>query len=126
MQTYPLWKYWLVAVVTLLGILYALPNLYGEDEAVQISGLRGNTLTAELSAKLLAALDQAKLPPLAQETPIAGSLLLRFADPETQLKAAGIIRDSVSSDYVVALNLAPRTPAWLQAIGAKPMYLGLD
>ena len=126
MNHYPVWKYWLVGIITCLGLLYALPNLFGEDEAVQISGLRGSTLTAELTAKMLAALDQAKLAPLGQEAQPGGALLLRFTNPETQLKAASVVREAVGNDYVVALNLAPRTPGWLQAIGAKPMYLGLD
>jgi preprotein translocase subunit SecD len=125
MSRYPLWKYILLAVVLLVGVIYALPNLYGEDPALQISPSRGAKVDAAVEDKVKLALSQAHLPTRAIRLN-AGNLLVRFADTETQLKAQDTVQRELGDDYVVALNLAPTTPAWLRAIGAKPMYLGLD
>ena len=125
MNRYPLWKYVLITVVLLVGMIYALPNLYGEDPALQVSPLRGAKVDAVVEDKAKLALSQAHVIARAVQLE-AGNLLVRFADAETQLKAQDAVQRELGDDYVVALNLAPTTPAWLRAIGAKPMYLGLD
>ncbi len=125
MNRYPIWKYVLIALVLLVGVIYALPNLYGEDPALQISPARGAKVDAAVEDRVKLALSKAHLTSRAVQLG-AGNLLVRFADPETQLKAQDAVQRELGDDYVVALNLAPTTPAWLRAIGAKPMYLGLD
>jgi preprotein translocase subunit SecD len=125
MNRYPIWKYVLIALVLLVGVIYALPNLYGEDPALQISPARGSKVDAAVEDRVKLALSQAHLSSRAVQL-VTGNLLVRFADPETQLKAQDVVQRELGDDYVVALNLAPSTPAWLRFIGAKPMYLGLD
>ena len=125
MNRYPLWKNLLIAAVLLVGLVYATPNLYGEDPALQISASRGATIDAAVADKVKLALSQANLPTRAVQIG-ADHLLVRFADTEAQLKAQDVVQRELGDDYVVALNLAPSTPAWLKAIGGKPMYLGLD
>ena len=125
MNRYPIWKYVLIALVLLVGVIYALPNLYGEDPALQISPARGAKVDAAVEDRVKLALSKAHLTSRAVQLGV-GNLLVRFADPETQLKAQEAVQRELGDDYVVALNLAPTTPAWLRAIGAKPMYLGLD
>ncbi len=122
---YPLWKQLLIGVVLLIGTLYALPNLYGEDPAVQVNGTRNTKVDAALRDKVEAALKKANIA-IKSITLDKGELLARFPDTETQLKAVDTIEGTVGDNYVVALNLAATTPAWLQAINAQPMYLGLD
>ncbi|NUU64605.1 protein translocase subunit SecD [Enterobacteriaceae bacterium BIT-l23] len=125
LNRYPLWKYIMLIVVIIVGLLYALPNLYGEDPAVQITGARGvaaseqtlnqvqNTLKKEqISAKSIALED--------------GSILARFDSSDTQLRARESLMEVLGDQYVVALNLAPATPRWLSTIAAEPMKLGLD
>ncbi len=124
----PLWKAILVMLVIAIGALYASPNLYGEDPAVQISG----SDTAIVDASLL---DTVKAE-LAKENITAksmaledGQVLVRLNDGETQLRAREIIARElrkVSDDYSVAINLAPATPDWLDSLGGTPMKLGLD
>ena len=125
MNRYPIWKYVLIALVLLVGVIYALPNLYGEDPALQISPSRGAKVDAAVEDRVKLALSKAHLASRAVQLGV-GNMLVRFADPETQLKAQEAVQRELGDDYVVALNLAPTTPAWLRAIGAKPMYLGLD
>lgn len=125
LNKYPLWKYALIALVMVIGLLFALPNIYGEDPALQISANRGATVDEALVEKVDGALKQAKLPPLTIEND-GRQLLARFGSTETQLEAYDVVREALGTDYQVALNLAPATPAWLLDIGALPMYLGLD
>ena len=125
MNRYPLWKYLLIAVVVLVGALYALPNLYGDDPAVQISASRNNPVDEATLSQALAALQGAEVEPTAY-TLDRGSLLLRFADPDRQLTAYDALRRQLGNRFTVALNLAPATPQWLADLGALPMYLGLD
>ncbi len=122
---YPLWKHLLIGVVLLFGVLYALPNLYGEDPAVQVNGTHGLKVDAALREKVEEALKKANIT-FKSITLEKGELLARFLDTETQLKAVDTIEGTVGDNYVVALNLAATTPAWLQALNAQPMYLGLD
>ena len=125
MKPYPLWKYAIILVVIAIGVIYALPNLYGEDPAVQISPTRAAQVDQRLADRVAALLKEKGLSYKAIERTERG-LLVRFPDTETQLTAKDLIRDRLGRAYVVALNLAPRTPDWLRALGAKPMYLGLD
>ncbi len=123
---FPLWKNLLILAVLALGILYALPNLFGADPAVQISPQRGAVIDEALEARVQDVLRQARLTPRAVERQ-ENKLLLRFSSTDDQLKAADRLREVLGEDhYVVALNLAPTTPSWLEALGAEPMYLGLD
>ncbi|MDD3608363.1 MAG: protein translocase subunit SecD [Halothiobacillaceae bacterium] len=124
MNRYPLWKNLLIFLVVAAAFLYALPNLYGEDPAVQVSN-RTQVISPEDQTRIKTALDRAGIPYSRLE--IQGeSALVRFADTEAQLKAGDLLRQDLGSAYSVALNLAPATPDWLRALNAKPMYLGLD
>lgn len=126
MNRYPAWKYLLIAVSILLGLLYTLPNFYGESPAVQISPLR---TTAKADAGLLnrveEALKEASLPTSGTFLE-GGSIKVRFADTDTQIKARDTLQSLLGNGYMVALNLLPNSPQWLASIGALPMYLGLD
>ena len=121
---YPAWKYALIAVALAAGILFALPNLYGEDPAVQVSAVRGAPVDAALRDRLVDRIGVAGIATKASE--VTDRILMRFESGEDQLKAREIIEDELDRQYVVALNLAPSTPAWLAALGGLPMYLGLD
>jgi preprotein translocase subunit SecD len=122
---YPLWKHLLIFVVLAIGVVFALPNVFGEDPAVQISAPRGASVDALLESRVKQRLIQASLEPKAVES-TDRSLLIRFTDPELQLEAQDELREELGREYVVALNLAPSTPGWLEKLGALPMYLGLD
>ena len=121
---YPAWKYALIAVALVAGVIFALPNLFGEDPAVQVSPVRGAPIDAALRDRLVGRVEASGI--TARETAITDRLLIRFASGEDQLKAREIIEDALDRRYVVALNLAPATPGWLTGMGALPMYLGLD
>jgi preprotein translocase subunit SecD len=125
MNRYPLWKYLLIAVVIVTGLVYALPNFYGEAPAVQVLPLRAN-LKADtaLLKRVEDALHAAQLNPDALSLD-ATSVKARFADTDSQLKAKDVLHSQLGEDYVVALNLLSRSPQWL-ANFAAPMYLGLD
>ncbi|HET7674571.1 MAG TPA: protein translocase subunit SecD, partial [Gammaproteobacteria bacterium] len=125
MNQYPAWKYILLIVLVAAGFLLALPNIYGEDPAVQVSKSNSAPLTADVSGKIKDALAKNKL----QYKSIKQtdqSVLVRFDDTDTQLKAEADLQQALGSSFVVAVNLAPRTPAWLRAMGLKPMSRGLD
>lgn len=125
MNQYPAWKYLLLIVILVVGVIYALPNLYGADPALQISGSRNNEVDAAVSDRLTSALEAAAIPVKAVEL-VPGKLLLRFNDTGAQLKAVDYVKSELGTGYVVALNLAPAIPAWLEHFNALPMYLGLD
>jgi preprotein translocase subunit SecD len=122
---YPLWKNVLILGVILVGALYASPNLFPEDPAIQISPTRGSVLTDDIEDRVRISLEQAQIPIRALERE-AEQLLVRFTDPEQQLEAADVVKGTLGRSFVVALNLAPATPAWLQGLQAAPMNLGLD
>ncbi|MDX1528938.1 MAG: protein translocase subunit SecD, partial [Gammaproteobacteria bacterium] len=122
---YPLWKHLLIVVVLTIGIVFALPNVFGEDPAIQISAPRGAEIDAQLENRVRERLIAAKLEPKKIERSDR-SLLVRFNDPEKQLNAQDELRNELGRQFVVALNLAPSTPKWLETLGALPMYLGLD
>jgi preprotein translocase subunit SecD len=131
MNRYPLWKYLLLAVAALVGLVYTLPNFFGEAPAVQVS-----------SAKVTLKLDAAIVPRIESALGAAGikadfvqfdgaSAKARFADTDTQIKAKDAISkvlnpDAANPSYIVALNLLSRSPTWLTQLHALPMYLGLD
>ncbi|HQC72651.1 MAG TPA: protein translocase subunit SecD [Candidatus Competibacteraceae bacterium] len=126
LNQYPWWKYLLIGLVMLWGLLFALPNLFGEDPAVQISGTRETIqIDAALRDRVVGLLDADRLSYKRTELE-NGRLLIRFADSELQLKAADILKDRLGRDYVVALNLASAAPGFMRALGLNPMYLGLD
>ena len=123
---YPAWKYILIVLVLIVSTLYSLPNLYPDEPAVQISGANaGIKVDQTVLAQANAALKQAGLPFHGTEVQEKGALI-RLDSNNAQLKAQEIIKTALGDGYVVALNLAPTTPDWLLAIGAKPMKLGLD
>ncbi|GAB4344590.1 MAG: protein translocase subunit SecD [Gammaproteobacteria bacterium] len=125
MNRYPLWKNLLILVVVCVGVLYFLPNLYGEDPALQISPTRGATVDLATQSSVEAALARNGLTAKGIELG-EDRLLVRFGDAEAQLKAQDVVKQALGNNYVVALNLAPSTPGWLRALDAEPMYLGLD
>ncbi|NOU14435.1 MAG: protein translocase subunit SecD, partial [Methylococcaceae bacterium] len=122
---FPLWKNILVLVVFIIGTLYALPNLYGDDPSVQVSPVRESKLDQAQADKIEAQIKAAGVTAKAFELKDS-HILARFNNTDDQLKIADLLRDGLGNDFTVALNLAPTTPPWLQAINAKAMYLGLD
>ena len=122
---YPLWKNVLLLVILAVGIIYALPNLFPEDPSIQISHDSGE-LPAGLESEVESILQENELVPKGMEENELKQLLIRFPDTETQLAAADQLKGGLGDDYVVALNLAPAVPAWLSALNATPMNLGLD
>jgi preprotein translocase subunit SecD len=126
MNQYPLWKYLLILAVLLAGLIYTLPNFYGESPAVQVSPLRAS-LKADgvLLERVGNILKEVSLPPELIELD-GNSVKARFADTDLQLKAKDILQNQLGEDYVAALNLLSRSPHWLSRLNALPMYLGLD
>lgn len=128
LNKYPLWKYVLILVVLLLASLYSLPNLFPDDPAIQITG------ASSARAVTQADLDQTRSALETAGIQVKGTSLseqgraglLRLVKQSDQLPAKDVVRKALGEDFVVALNLAPTTPAWLRAIGANPMKLGLD
>ncbi|RKZ94205.1 MAG: protein translocase subunit SecD [Gammaproteobacteria bacterium] len=125
MNHYPLWKNLLIAAIIVIGIFYALPNLYGDDPAVQVSAGRQGTVDLALVSKVEAALKAESISYKRAELE-DDRLMVRFADADTQLKAKDVLHNAIKGDYIIALNLAPTTPGWLAVFGAEPMNLGLD
>lgn len=123
---FPAWKYVLIFFVVTVSLLYALPNLYPDEPALQVSGAQAGTAVDESLLKRAAfALDEAGIPHHGDEVQAKG-VLLRLKTPEQQVQAQAVLRRALGENYVVALNLAPTTPEWLSTLGAKPMKLGLD
>jgi preprotein translocase subunit SecD len=118
-------KVLVVLFMVLMCGLYALPNLYGEDNAVQISGSRNATVTAALESRITSALAEQNIPIKSVEFENE-QLLIRLPDSDSQLKARDFLDRELGTDYVVAMNLAPDTPEWLEGLGGMPMKLGLD
>ena len=126
MNRYPLWKYILIGIALLVGLVYTLPNFFGEVPAVQVSPVRA---TLKPDAALLARVEDT----LQKDKIVSQGAMLdqngvkvRFDDPDTQVHAKDALQKELGDDYVVALNLLSRNPRWLASIGALPMYLGLD
>lgn len=125
MNQYPAWKYLLILLLLAVGLLYAAPNIFGEDPAIQVSANRNVPEAASRIADIEGLLKRKKLD-YTRVTQIGDNVEVRFVDTETQLKARDTVQWDLGQGYTVALNLLPATPGWLQAINAKPMYLGLD
>lgn len=125
MNQYPLWKNLLILGLILVGILFAIPNLYGDDPAIQISAKAGTAIDETFLEEVRTVLDKERLTYKTIELE-AGKALLRFRDTDTQLRANDLLRTQFKSPYTVAQNLAPAVPDWLRAFNARPMYLGLD
>ncbi|WP_376690748.1 protein translocase subunit SecD [Wenzhouxiangella sp. EGI_FJ10409] len=125
MNRFPPWKYALLIIVLGLGLVYALPNIFGDDPAVQVSSARGFELQEDIVGTVERSLESADVEYGRSELS-PQRLLIRFGNTDRQLRAADALRESLGDEYVVALNLAPSTPPWLAALGADPMVLGLD
>ncbi|WP_348762076.1 protein translocase subunit SecD [uncultured Salinisphaera sp.] len=125
MNRYPLWKYLLLLAVLVVGLLYALPNVFGEQPAVQVSASDNASAGPALVDRVNTILGNDDVPATSVRLE-DDRLLARFKGTEAQLAAAGALKRQLGDDYTVALNLAPSTPGWLRAIGAEPMSLGLD
>lgn len=122
---FPLWKNILVLTVLVFGIIYSLPNLFGDDPAVQLASSNATPLLQSQADDAAASLKSAGFDLKAFDFK-DGKVLIRFKSIDDQLKAADLLKTKMNSQTIVALNLAPATPAWLSSLGAKPMYLGLD
>ncbi len=130
MNHYPLWKNLLIIVAILVGAFYSLPNLFGEDPAIQISSTRGTAVELAVQGDLEALLQRQQIT-AKSITIFEGKLMARFANTDDQIKAkaaidAELFKEADKRSFSVALNLAPATPAWLSSLNALPMYLGLD
>ncbi|MCC6869074.1 MAG: protein translocase subunit SecD [Burkholderiales bacterium] len=124
MNRYPVWKYVVIVVALLIGALYTLPNFFPDVPAVQVSSTKAKVDTATLGT-VEEALKAANVV-FRGTTLDATGIKVRFADPDTQLKARDVLQTKLGDNYIVALNLLSSSPQWLSAIGALPMYLGLD
>ncbi|SEA25796.1 protein translocase subunit SecD [Acidovorax soli] len=131
MNRYPVWKYAILVIVLLVGALYTLPNFFGEAPAVQVSSAKATVkVDAAVQQRVEEVLKEAGVTP-DLVTLEGGSVRARVDTPDTQLKARDAIQkalvpDPANPSYIVALNLVSRSPAWLTALHARPMYLGLD
>jgi preprotein translocase subunit SecD len=135
MNRYPLWKYLTVLIAVVIGLLYTLPNFFGESPAVQVSSAKA-TLKIDPATldRVQTILQQAGIPNTGASFELngtVGTVRVRFPSTDIQLKARDLIEKALNPNpaepsYTVALNLLPASPAWLSAIGANPMYLGLD
>lgn len=135
MNRYPLWKYITIVVALLLGVLYTLPNFFGESPAVQISSAKA---TVKVTTDLMGQVEQVLKKDNIQYEGVSydtigtqGTVRVRFADTDIQFKAKGALEKGLNADatdptYLVAFNLLPNTPSWLSSLAASPMYLGLD
>ncbi|MCF6765225.1 protein translocase subunit SecD [Thiotrichales bacterium 19S3-7] len=125
LNRFPLWKYLLVLIITVIAIVYALPNIFGDTPSLQITPKNNSKITTELVDTIEQTLKQANIQTgaISREDYL---LQIRFKDVNDQIKAQTILDEKYNKTLTVALNLAPNTPSWLRAIGANPMSLGLD
>ena len=126
MNQYPKWKYGLVLIAIFIGLIYSIPNFFGESPAVQIMPTKSSDkLDLSILASIEGSLKEANLPfdGIVQEP---NGIKIKFANPDNQLKAKDILQNALGVNYVIALNLVSKSPSWLSKIGAIPMYLGLD
>ncbi len=122
---FPLWKNLMILIVFVIGIIYAIPNLFGNDPSVQLASSATTKLKQQQADGIKAELDQAGLSIKEFEFK-NNKVLVRFNNTDDQLKASDLLKEKMGNDVTVALNLAPATPMWLRALNASPMYLGLD
>ncbi|MDH3978847.1 MAG: protein translocase subunit SecD, partial [Gammaproteobacteria bacterium] len=125
MNHYSAWKNLLIFLVVLFGALVALPNIFGEDPALQVSRDSGSAMTELEFTQVSVALSQAGVS-FSKIFEEGGHAVILFEGVEEQLRASDALREELGKAYVIALTLAPRTPDWLRSIGFKPMSLGLD
>jgi preprotein translocase subunit SecD len=122
---YPLWKNIWIACCVIVAALYAVPNLFSDDYAIQVKGVRGAQVTEQTYTQIQKAFHEQGLIPKKYAL-LDNRLEVRFQDSDQQLKAKTLLQNLLSEKYITALNFAPTTPSWLESIGAKPMRLGLD
>ncbi|MGH8274068.1 MAG: protein translocase subunit SecD, partial [Gammaproteobacteria bacterium] len=125
MNHYPLWKNLLVVAVVVLGFIFAMPNLFGESPAVQISRIGSTQFPPSALSQAEAALAKAHISYASAQTEPGRGIIL-FSSSTTQLKARPVVNKALGDNYSVALNLVPNTPKWVQSMGLKPMAKGLD
>jgi preprotein translocase subunit SecD len=125
MNKYPLWKYLIILAVLITGFLYALPNLFGEDPALQVSASRAAIIDDSTERQIESVLNEKGIS-FHKLQRLENGIQLRFKDTDDQLKAKVAVENELGDKYTIALNLVPATPAWLDEIDARPMYLGLD
>ncbi|MEO6118221.1 MAG: protein translocase subunit SecD [Methylotenera sp.] len=126
MNRYPMWKNIFVAIMILIGLIYTIPNFFGESPAVQITPAKSTTkLDSSLLGKVETIFKQEKIAYDGVYLDARG-VKARFANTDTQIRAKDVLQTNLGKDYTVALNLLSRSPDWLRSLGAKPMYLGLD
>lgn len=126
LNTYPLWKNLLILLIVTLGVIYALPNIYPPDSAIQISSTdSGNPVTKRIFATVNKVLDAEKISYFGTSLD-EDKALIRFPNEEGQLRALSILGETLGDNYVIALNSAQTTPDWLRSIRAEPMKYGLD
>ncbi len=125
MNRYPLWKYLLIIAITVLGLLYALPNLYPSDPSLQITMEDRYNFNGKELKNIQVALTKAKIA-VKRIDSADNKLMVRFNNTDDQFASVDPIKDALGKNYITALTLAPTTPSWLKSFNAKPMYLGLD
>ena len=126
MNQYPLWKNLLILAVIFVGLLFALPNLFSQDPSIEVTGTRDVQVTEASIGEIKAAMENAGVPVKGVETREDSKLLVRFTTPSEQLRGQEVMSQALSDRYNYALTTAPDLPAWLGALGAQPMFLGLD
>ena len=123
---YPLWKYILIALIIVSAAFYALPNIYGEDPALQVAAsARGVEVDTKTLNQVAGLFEKEGIQYRNAKLSDTG-LLFRFNNKDDQEKAKTLVEKKLGDDYAVALNLATATPQWLLSMNAQPMYLGLD
>jgi len=125
MNQNPWWRYLVIAAVVIPGMIYALPNLFGDDPGVQVRGARTTAVSAQLFSEVQRIIDEKELSALGTIVDDKG-VRVRFENTADQLKARDTLQDILGSRYTVALTLVPSSPAWMNSLGLAPMYLGLD
>ncbi|MDV3503846.1 protein translocase subunit SecD [Marinobacter sp. M-5] len=126
LNKYPLWKNLIILVALVIGFIYALPNLFPDDHAIQITGARSSTeINQRVLDRALGAMEAEGISVKSSELQDRNGLI-RVLDGDDQLKARPFVQEALGDDYLVALNMAPSTPDWLRSLGAGPMKLGLD
>ena len=125
LNQYPMWKNLLVAIVLLVGLLYALPNIFAQDPVIEVTGTRGEQVGETLQQNVLAALGRTEIAPKGSELK-PDRLQIRFASAEDQLNAQEIVAKALPPEFTHALTLSPDIPDWLTALNGRPMNLGLD
>ena len=125
LNQYPLWKNLLVAFVLLVGLLFALPNIFPQDPVIEVTGTRGEQVGETLRQNVMAALERAQIAPKGSELK-TDRLQIRFAAPEDQLNGQEVVAKALPPEFTHALTLSPDIPDWLTALNGRPMNLGLD